>query len=52
MDSFLVFLNPSRTTYALELYPHPALIRWSPPHSMPTTAAVQVPAASIFSLVN
>ncbi len=34
MDSFLVFLNPSRATYALQLFPSPAIVHWSPPPNL------------------
>jgi len=31
MDSLVVFLNPSSTTYALEVYPNVGIVAWSPP---------------------
>jgi len=42
VDSFIVFLNPYRTTYALEVFPHPHFISWSPPlEVIPAAAAAQ-----------
>ena len=31
MDNFIVFINPVDASYALELYPNPSFISWSPP---------------------
>jgi hypothetical protein len=34
MDGFIVFMNPSHTTYALQLRPTVGLVSWSPPKKL------------------
>ena len=34
MDNFIVFLSPWSATYALQLWPAPAFLKWTPPKSM------------------